>query len=166
MEAKKIAVSKTHFIIKSSIVFLLFLFSGVFQIIGVHIFNYDVNNLTNFQELVLTSFSEISIFIILICMYFKDLKKDFKNIKADFNKNMDITIKWWLLGIIVMAISNIIIGTFVSEATANNEQSVRTLISASKYFSIFIFGVIGPIVEELVFRKAFRDIIKDDIKFV
>ena len=166
METEKIAVPKTHFIIKSSIVFLLFIFSGIFQIIGSRILGYDVNNLSNYQELILTTISEISLFLILIGIYFKDLKRDIKKIKKDFNKNMDIAIKWWLLGILVMVVSNLIIGLFVKEATANNEESIRTLIDSSKYLSIFVFGIIGPIVEELVFRKAFRDIIKNDILFV
>lgn len=156
MKTKKISLTT-----KTTFVILLFLFSGIFQHLGVMIFNYDIDNLTNYNKLVLTSFSEIITFLILIVVYFKDLKEDFKKIKKDFNKNMDITIKYWFLGLIIMVVSNLIINFFIRNATAVNEVNVQTLIKESSVLALIVFGVIGPIVEELVFRKSFRDVLSD-----
>lgn len=158
MEIKKIP--------KLLIVFSLFFFSSLWQLIGLKIFNYDVNNLTDFNTIVLTTFSEVITLIILIIIYRKELKNDFKSLKNNFNKNMDITVKSWLIGLLIMFVSNIIIGLFVSKATAGNEENVQTLIKASNYLSIFTFGIVGPIVEELVFRKSFREVFKKGWLFI
>lgn len=158
MEIKKIP--------KLLIVFSLFFFSSLWQLIGLKIFNYDVNNLTDFNTIVLTTFSEVITLIILIIIYRKELKNDFKSLKNNFNKNMDITVKSWLIGLLIMFVSNIIIGLFVSKATAGNEENVQTLIKASNYLSIFTFGIVGPMVEELVFRKSFRDVFKKGWLFI
>ena len=158
MEIKKIP--------KLLIVFSLFFFSSLWQLIGLKIFNYDVNNLTDFNTIVLTTFSEVITLIILIIIYRKELKNDFKSLKNNFNKNMDITVKSWLIGLLIMFVSNIIIGLFVSKATAGNEENVQTLIKASNYLSIFTFGIVGPMVEELVFRKSFRDVFKKEWLFI
>ena len=147
-------------------IFLIFLFSSLWQLIGIEIFNYDMANLTASNNLVLTTFSEVMTLIILVCIYYKDLKKDFKNIKKDFNKYMDIAVKAWILGIIVMVVSNLIIGIFIRKATAGNEEAVQGLIKGSAYLSVITFGIIGPMVEELVFRKSFKEVFKNGTLFI
>ena len=151
---------------KTLIVFLLFIFSSIFQLLGLYLFKFDIKNLTTLQELILVSFSELTIFFILILIYFKDLIKDLKKLKNDFNKNMDIAIKYWLLGFLIMVVSNIIIGLFITKAKANNEAGVQELITGSTYISIIIFGIIAPFVEEVVFRKSFRDVLTNDKLFI
>lgn len=146
-------------------VFSLFFLATLFQFIPVVIFNYDINNLTDNQQLILTAFSDSILLIILISIYFKTLKEDFKKIKGNFYKMMDTGIKYWILGIIVMMVSNIIIGLLTS-AKAVNEESVQGLIKSSAILSVITIGVIGPIIEELVFRKSFRELIKSDTLFI
>ena len=79
---------------------------------------------------------------------------------------MDIGIKYWLIGLVVMMISNIFIGLFLTQATATNEQGVQELIKSSSIISIITIGIIAPIIEEITFRKAFRDIFKNDLAFI
>jgi membrane protease YdiL (CAAX protease family) len=43
---------------------------------------------------------------------------------------------------------------------------VQEYIHTSKYLSILVIGIIAPIIEELTFRKAFRDIFKNDLAFI
>ena len=151
---------------KLILVFLLFFFSSLWQLLGVIIFNYDINNITEFNKIVLTTFSSGITLIQLSIIYWKDLKEDFKKLKVNFRKNMDTAVKWWIIGIIIMFVSNLIIGLFIRNATAANEENVQELIKASNIISIFAFGIIGPIVEELVFRKAFKDVFKIGWLFV
>lgn len=150
---------------KSLIVLLLFFFSSIFQLILIPILKYDINNLTANQNLILTSFSDFILLMILIIMYFKDLKSDFKKLKGNLYKYMDVAIKYWLLGLLVMMISNIAIGLLTS-AEAVNEETVQKLIHSSKYLSIITIGILAPFIEELTFRKAFRDVFKNDTVFV
>ena len=151
---------------KSLITLLIFFFSALFQLIPIILFNYDANNLTANQKFVLTTFADIVIFIILFFMYYKDLKNDFKNLKGNLNKNMEFGFKCWLIGLVVMVTSNIIINLFIRQANAGNEQTVQELIKANGFISIITIGIIGPFVEEIVFRKAFRDVFKNAWLFI
>ena len=64
-----------------------------------------------------------------------------------------------------MMISNIII-SLLTPAHAGNEESVQEFIHSTKLLSIITIGIIAPIIEELVFRKAFRDAFKNNVVFI
>lgn len=156
----------TKKILKLIIVLLIFFLSGDIKVIIAGLLNYDIKNLTGNQMFILTTISDIILLLILGIIYFKDLKEDFKIMKKDFNKNTEVGFKYWFIGILVMVVSNIIINLFLKEAHANNEEMVQEVIKASGIISIIVIGVIGPIIEELVFRKAFRDVFKNKYAFI
>lgn len=151
---------------KSTLVLILFFFISLIQLIPISLLNWNIDKLTSNQELILTTFSNSVLLIILIIMYFKTLKEDIKKIKGNFYNMIDTGIKYWLIGLIVMMVSNIIIGLFMPEAQATNEQGVQELIKASSILSIITVGILAPIIEELTFRKAFRDIFKNRWAFI
>lgn len=164
-ESKK--KSLTVNILKLIGVFILFFFSSLSQLIIIPVLGYDINNLTANQNLILTAFSDSILLIILISIYFKSLRNDFIKLKekGKFYKVIEEGVKYWLLGLVIMMASNIAIGLFTS-AHAGNEESVQELIHSSKFLSIFTIGIIAPIIEELVFRKSFRDVFKNDLAFI
>ena len=152
---------------KSILVLALFFLISLVQFIPIMMFNWDLRNLTSSQELMLTLFSDFILVIILIIMYFKTLKEDFKKIKGNFYNMIDTGIKYWLIGLVVMMVSNIIIGLFIKEAQAGNEQGVQEMIQSSTIFlSVITIGILAPIIEELTFRKAFKDVFKNKWAFI
>ena len=56
-----------------------------------------------------------------------------------------------------MAITNNLISIFFSEATANNEQAVRSLIDLYPLYMLFSVSIYAPFIEELIFRKSIKD---------
>ena len=150
---------------KSIMVLLLFFFSSLSQLLIIPILGYDLENLTSNQNLILTSFSDGVLLLILFVIYFKTLKKDFKELKGNVNKLLDVGVKYWLLGLVVMMVSNVIIG-LLTPAQAVNEESVQELIHSSRFLSIITIGFMAPVIEELTFRKAFRDVFKNNLAFI
>lgn len=146
-------------------IILLFFFSSLFQLIPIYLFNMNLMEITANQQLWLTTFSDIILLIILICIYWKSLKEDLDKIKGNLFSILDSGIKYWLIGLAVMALSNIIIGLFITQAQAGNEESVQELIHSS-ILSIITIGFLAPIIEELVFRKSFREVFQNRILFV
>ena len=144
-------------LIKLFLIFLLFMMSSYLQLIPILLLNIDLNNLTMTEATWLTVFSDTVLLIILFIIYYKDLKKDFKNFKTNFWENMDVAIKYWLTGLIVMAASNAIITFLATGAQANNEMSVQTMIHGAPLASFIAAGILAPIIEELTFRKSFYD---------
>ena len=151
---------------KSIIVLALFFFSGIFQLIPIYLLKYDVNNLAASEKFIATSVADIILFIILIIIYYKDLKEDLKKLKGNLYKNLDVGFKYWLIGIVVMVTSNIIINLFIRQANAGNEELVQEMIKSAGLISILTVGLIGPVIEELVFRKAFKDTFTNKYLFI
>ena len=150
---------------KLLIIFTLFMLSSLFQLLLEPFVDFDIYNPSSFQSLLLTCFSDMCLLIILVIIYFKVLKEDIKKMKTDFNKKLEIGIKAWLIGLGVMMISNVLIG-ILTPAKATNEEAVQELIKSAKIISIIAIGIIGPIIEELVFRKSFREVFKNNTLFI
>ena len=72
-------------------------------------------------------------------------------------ENINTTFKYYLIGFLVMIISNIVIVLFFKNASANNEEAVRTLIDKAPLYMIFSVSIYAPFVEEIIFRKGIKD---------
>ena len=148
-------------ICKGFLTFLIFYFSSYLQIIPLLLFNIDPNNYTNAELALVNAFVDIILVLILIIFYFKELKKEFKLFKDKIKINMDIAFKYWFIGLIIMCVSNIIIGMITNLNTSSNEEAVQSLVSSTPYLMLFTAGILAPIAEELTFRKGVSKIFKN-----
>lgn len=144
-------------IIKLLIVFFLFYFSSFFQYIPILLFN--INNLTPTIRVLLNLFSNLCLVIIFFFMYKDDLRKEWKIFRKDpwgkFNKGLT----YWGIGIVIMIISNLVINKIVGGG-ASNEAAVQNMIKTLPLVMLINAGFVAPFSEEIVFRKAFRDVFK------
>lgn len=138
------------------IVFLLFYFSSYFQLIPIILLNWDIRSITESQNVMLSTFSNIVLLLILFLIFRKDIIKEWKNFKSNFLENIDTGIKYWLVGLAIMMGSNIIINIVMNLGQAANEQAVQQMISALPWLMFINAGIIAPCTEELIFRKSFR----------
>lgn len=147
-------------------IFCLFFFGSLLQLIPIAIFDLDIRNLTSSQDVYLTLFSDTIILIIIIFLYRKELKEQLSNFKKNFYEYSDVAFKYWLIGLIVMVISNLLITAFSPNSMANNEEQVQQLIHGAPFVSLICVGVLAPIIEEFTFRKAFYDAFNKEWLFV
>ena len=148
-------------ICKGLVNFLIFYFSSYLQVIPIAIFNIDVNNYTTTDLAIVNTFTDLILVLILIILYFKELRKEFKTFKDNWKMNMDTAFKYWFLGLMIMCISNIAIGLITSLGTSSNEQAVQGLINSTPYLMLFTAGILAPIAEEITFRKGVSKIFKN-----
>lgn len=151
-------------LLKCILIIFLFFETTKIQKLLVIIFNIKKINITTAAILNLSSNIIFLIFILLV--YRKELKKEWLIFKKDISNNLDCGIKYWLIGLVAMAISNIIIGILLGGGQANNEQMVHKMIKALPIFMVINAGIIGPINEELIFRKGFKNVFTDKWKFI
>lgn len=145
-------------ICKGIITLLIFFSSSILQIIPIFLFNIDKENYTTTDLAIVNAFVDVIIVIILVLLYFKELKVEFKRFKKKWKENMDIAFKYWFVGLIIMCISNIIIGIVTNLNTSSNENAVQGLVTATPFLMLFTAGIIAPIIEEITFRKAIAKI--------
>lgn len=118
------------------------------------------------NDSLLTLISNLGLALLLIYIYRKDLIKEFKIFKKDFFKNMDNGIKYWMIGLFIMMGSNLLISILVPQAVTGNENQVREMLYATPIISLISTGFLAPFIEEITFRKTFKDMIPNNTLFV
>lgn len=142
------------------ILFLLFLFNNLFYLIPLNLLNLDYENLTVINQTLLSIFSNLVLVLIVCIIYRKYLKVKFKEFfkKKNFASFFDLGSKWWFLGLILMAVSNLLIAYFTPIKEANNEVLVQEMLKTTPILSFISATFIAPFLEEMLFRKSFGDI--------
>ena len=105
--------------------------------------------------------SELLTVALLVLINWKRLKKDFIDFDKNYKSYLKIGIKAWVIGILVMIISNTIINGFIFNDVANNEAIDRAVINYYPLYSVIAMIFIGPFIEELTFRCGYKDHIKN-----
>ena len=152
---KKILFKNIGFAI---LIFLLFNYSWIFQLIPVLAFNLDVENISDKTSVMLTSFSSLCLAISLFFIYRKCIIDEFKKFKNKFWDNFDIGVKCWFFGLLAMIIFNTLIVKVFSGGGAANEEAVQSMISTLPWLMLINAGFLAPFNEEFVFRKSIKSV--------
>ncbi len=153
--------SRIKNIIKSLLlIFLLFFWSSIplpfLKILGINLVDAS-NNVKIFYSFV----CDLTFLFLIIFLYRKTLMKDGKKFFKNFFTNIETSFKYWIIGLSIMAISNLCLTFITNGGIAGNEEQVRELINIAPLFMIFDVALYAPFTEELIFRKSFRDIFKN-----
>ena len=153
-------------IIKLAILITLFFYRNIFILPIIYIANINVDKISSATEVILSLINNIIFLIITVLMYKNDLKREWKIFGKNMSENVDTSIKYWLIGLAVMVVSNIIINFVLGGGQATNEKGVQKMIDSAPYIMLIEAGLIAPINEELLFRKAFKSIINNKWLFI
>lgn len=148
-------------ILQLILIFILFYFNTIFQYIPIILLKIDIKTMSNACQILLNLFSNLCILTILFAIYRKDLKEYFKKFIKNLYSNLDTAIKYYLLGLLGMIITNLFINVVLKGGGSNNEKIVQDMISNMPYLMIIVAGIIAPIIEEIVFRKTYLDAFKN-----
>ena len=100
-------------------------------------------------------FIELFTMLIFIIIFRKILIPDIIDFKKNGKQYIKDNYKYWLYGLLVMAISNIIISYFIG--LASNESGNREMLDSIPIFSIISMVICAPIIEELMTRVILKD---------
>ena len=147
----------------------MFCFYFIYEIIPLYIlklFNIDSSSLSSLNKNIYLISTSIIYLIFVIFMYKKELKIDFNKLKGKFIDNIVKYVPYYIVGVLLMAISNIIISKFTNVNLSENEINVRNYIQLFPIYMTFSTVIYAPIVEEITFRKTFRNIINNKFLFI
>ena len=133
------------------IILLLLCFNSVMF----SIFNINLKSLSEKEYLIYTVLFELVLLIIFIIIYRKTLSKNGKEYFKNFSENFKQSFKYWLVGFIVMATSNIII-TFVLKQTIAGSAVIVTKIIG---ICLVIYSI-ADIVGTSMLKKEVKDTVK------
>lgn len=108
------------------------------------------------DNIIISTLSQLGTYIIillgLILIYHKRLIEDLKTFKKEYIKT---ALKYWLIGLGIMMICNILIQSITGDIAAN-ESANRELLTNFPISNIITMVFIGPLIEEITFRASFK----------
>lgn len=106
---------------------------------------------------------------IFVDIYFTIIYKDelLNNIKKLNKKNILTTLIYFIIGFLLMILSNYIINyIIIPNGISNNEQGNRELLLNNKLLYGLLLSLIIPYIEEIVFRLNIKKSIKNNTIFI
>ena len=142
------------------IMFVLLLLGMAFiPYIPLKIFNIDLKSLSESVKIWYNFFCDILFMVIVFFVYKRDYIKNFKDYFKSFGTHFEESFKYYIIGLVIMLVSNLIIGFCFSGANANNEEAVRNLINLYPIYMLFSVAIYAPFIEETIFRKSIKNIV-------
>lgn len=106
------------------------------------------------------------IFILMISVYFKQLKHDFKIFKEYFREYSSLVFKTWGKALVVTMIVSLILQIVTGVEKANNQINLQESFKTMPVFIALLSTLYAPIAEELMFRGTIRKFIKNKKAFI
>lgn len=145
-------------------ILLLFLTLDYLLIIGYYSISGPIKSDSNIG-IIFTFIKYFVLIFIFIIQYHEYLKEKLLDFKKHFLKYFEISFKYWLLGFVIMIISNVIISHFFP-GLGKNEENVQLLIKKIPVIAFVLTTIFAPFVEEMIFRKYLQDSIKNKYLFM
>lgn len=148
---------------------LTFLFYFIYLDIAIILVNYlgfDYNSISLNKRIIFVLICNIIFMLYLLIVYIKELKTDAKDFKKNFKKYVSKYFIYYVNGVILMAILNIIIQLITGLKLGGNESTLRDYIHRIPLYMFFSTAIYAPFVEEMIFRKSIRNLVKNDNLFI
>jgi len=159
-------MNKLKKIITGLIFFGLFFVFNSFITLLLNSLGINLSSMPSIPRQIISILISLILPTIMFIVYRKELISDFKKIKDNYRKYIEISVLAYTIGIILMVISNLIIQVCFSQGIAANEQGVRELLGSLPLYMAISACLIGPFEEEMIFRKIFKDFINNKALFI
>ena len=130
--------------------YIIKLISSIFIFLFISIF-YSVINIkyAHLNSSVIYIINSFTILVSLTLLYFKEIKEDIKNFKL---KNLSISLKYYIIGLTIYFIYQLIISKTITNNIPSNEEMVRNLFKSNIFIAFISACFLAPILEEILFR--------------
>lgn len=169
METKTKAETQYHYLKNAGIGILVLLSYFILPLLSelpFAIANVNINTIPLWAKVVYMIFFETIILLIIVLLLKDKLKKDFYDLKENHQTYFKDCLKYWLIALGVMMFSNLLINANSANGISDNQKILQETFKISPLYIFFSSVIWAPIVEELTFRQAIRNIIKPTILFI
>ncbi len=153
-------------IIKNLLVFVSYFVYEYVVIILLDYFGIDYPKLDYTKKVAIIFAINVLFMLFIFLIYKKELSKDINDFKVNYKEYLSKNIGLYLTGVLLMALSNILLQFITHLEISGNEESVRSLISRIPLFMAFSSIIYAPFVEEIIFRKIVKNIINNKYIFI
>lgn len=136
---------------------------GVTLVLSLILYVMNISN-ESINTVAMVFISLFSTGFVIYCVRDK-LKEQFDDLKGNFGKILLSSLKYWVIGYILMVIANAIVITLTG-GIAPNQSANQDMMDANLIYSIVAMCICAPIAEELLFRLNFRDLFENERTFL
>ena len=111
-------------------------------------------------------FANFLLMFMIIAIYFNGIKEDFYKLKKNTKKLYIKGGKIFLVGIILYTVVTSLIVAFIPSLTNDNANSLLNIFDKTPVLLLISTVFYYPIIEELVFKKTFKNFIKGKWAFI
>lgn len=159
------------YLLKLLLCFILFfnlnyLVAMLFNLVGINYNTFNYKDYTYFNVLI-----ELILFVVVMLLYNKEFKKDYKIFKLNSKDNIRKIISYFAL-FIALKIGTALISSILSFALnftlgeSENQEAVMKLVSAEPLLMIINTCILAPFVEEGIFRLSIRKVFNNKYLFI
>ena len=152
--------------IKNLIVIFLFFLSSELLVLPLTLFHIDISQMSLLGKSVYLIITQIIYMVFLISLYFNDFKIFIRDYRSHAKKYISFGFRWWFVGYVIMAASNLLILILTPNSMAGNEQGIRELFKTVPLYMCVSTILYAPIVEEITFRGAIKNLIKNPLLYI
>lgn len=146
---------------------LIFISYLIFSFFGSDILNiFGINKYPTVIKLIIVLIYDLFILFSLVCVYLKNIRKDFKDFLTNLKYYLNNYLKYWFLNLGLMMITSSIISMITKIDNSTNQEYVVKILENFPIYALLSTVIIAPLTEELIFRLNFRKIFKTDILFI
>ena len=147
-------------------VIFTYFFSAIIQSLPLLLINPNIAQIPLIIKTIYLSIFEICQVTFISFLLKEQIKPAIKDIKKNYKNCFVNCAKYYLLAITIMMISNLFISTINSGNIAGNEEAIRETLAKAPIYMYFSAVIIAPLLEELVFRQAIRNIFTNNKLFI
>lgn len=148
-----------------AVILVYFIFSNIDSYLY-KLFDVNINRIPLFAKIICSLASSFITLATITLILHKKVEKDIIDIKKNHKKYYSKYFKYWLIGLAIMMISNLLILLITKNELPANEEAIRNLMDISPIYIYISAVLIAPLTEELVFRQGIRNIITNDKIFI
>lgn len=165
---KQLTTDKQYYkiIIKGILPIAIYMIISFFGGTIIESFGVNLQETSITMKIIYSLILDLLIVIGVLLIFWKDLKKNWKDFKHNNQEYFNKYVKYWLIGVGVMAFSNIVITLITNSTSSNNQEAIMKIFEISPIYMFISAVIIAPLTEELVFRQSFRNIFKSNIIFI
>lgn len=147
-----------------SVVTIYFLFS-IFSTLPLNLLHINYDNLPLLIKEIYSFSTELIMLIIIFLIFKKQFKTAWQDLKKNHLNYFSKYFKFYILGIFLMISANALINILGGQMSGN-ETAIRDQFSLAPIYTFCSAVFLAPLLEETVFRLAFRNIFKNNFIFI
>lgn len=149
-------------LLKIIMIYLIyFVYTNVFEIL--------LNTIGVKNDVIILFVSDLCFFLGIVLYYRQTIRQGVCSFKKDYSlkEKIILILKWFLIITVVNIFGGIISDLIFGSNTPldENTTSLRVIADISSLYTIFKALIFASVAEELLFKKAIRDVIQNDVLF-